>query len=82
MSAGDGVLASALSVLVPLKCDLSSEIRRLMRATNYMKHTLEPAGMDTVETPVPVRPLTLQVRSFEVTSVTGLLLGGIRMSVF
>lgn len=38
--------------------------------------------MDTVETPVPVRPLTLQVRSFEVTSVTGLLLGGIRMSVF
>lgn len=41
--------------------------------------TLVPAGMLTVETPVPERPLTLHVRSVEVTSVTGLLFGGIRM---
>lgn len=43
---------------------------------------LAPAGMETVETPAPERPLTLQVKSLEVTSVTGLLLGGMRRPVF
>lgn len=38
--------------------------------------------MDTVDTPAPERPLTLQVRSVLVTSVTGLLLGAMRMAVF
>lgn len=45
-------------------------------------HTLAPAGIVAVLTPAPERPLTLQVRSVEVTSVTGLLLGGTRRSVF
>lgn len=44
--------------------------------TNVM---LVPAAIVVVATLVPVSPLTLQVRSVEVTSVTGLLLGGTRM---
>lgn len=39
---------------------------------------LAPEGMVTVPVALPARPLTLHVKSFEVTSVTGLLLGGKR----
>ena len=46
------------------------------------KRTLVPAGIDTVLTPAPERPLTLQVISGDVTSVTGLLLGGTRINLF
>lgn len=41
-----------------------------------------PAAMVAVATPAPESPFTLQVRSVDVTSVTGLLLGGTRMYVF
>lgn len=44
--------------------------------------TFVPAGMERVSTFAPERPLTLQVRSVEVTSVTGLLLGGTRIKLF
>ncbi len=44
--------------------------------------TVVPAAMEAVLTAAPERPFTLQVMSLELTSVTGLLLGGIRMSMF
>ena len=42
--------------------------------------TVAPAGIVAVPTPEPESPFTLQVISLEVTSVTGLLLGGTRRS--
>lgn len=44
--------------------------------------TVAPDGIDTVEVLLPERPFTLQVIAVLVTSVTGLLFGGMRMAVF
>ena len=86
MSAGDGVLTRTLVVLVPLEGDLervqTDETCTLVILVEVMRRTFVPAGMETVWTLAPERPFTLQVMSFDVTSVTGLLFGGTRRNLF
>lgn len=82
MPAGDGILTSPLSVLVPLEGDLPRTVRYKAAVHSNRQRTLAPAGMERVWTLAPERPFTLQVRSVEVTSVTGLLFGGTRMKLF
>ena len=86
MSTGDGVLTRALVVLVPLEGDLekvqTDETCILVILVGVMRRTFVPAGMETVWTLAPERPFTLQVMSFDVTSVTGLLFGGTRRNLF
>ena len=83
MATRDSIFTGSLGVLVPfeaVKVREMSEFRRVKGGYSINAYVmLAPAGMERVETPAPVRPLTLQVKSVEVTSVTGLLLGGIRI---
>ena len=52
-----------------------------MKGNQCVKHlTVAPAGMAAVLTLAPLKPFTLHVRSLDVTSVTGLLLGGTGIS--
>lgn len=82
MPSGNGVFASPLIVLVPFKT-----VRSEFCSADGGKNTNDgdtnvrvlPGAMVAVATPLPERPLTLQVKSLEVTSVTGLLLGGTRI---
>lgn len=68
-------------MLMPLKAVLSCsyEYRDGKKTRQKAYVMFVPAAMLTVDTELPEVPPTLQVRSVEVTSVTGLLLGGIRI---
>ena len=82
MTRRDSVFASSLGVLMPFEGDLPQDMSLIPIRTRVVVYTFVPAGIVTVLTLAPDRPLTLHVKSVEVTSVTGLLLGGTRIKLF
>ena len=83
VAAEDRVLACALGILVPLKCNLSivTHVSMLSHATQKEHVTLAPAGMVTVDALEPERPPTLHVKFVLVKSSTGSWVGGKRIAV-
>ena len=80
MTPRDGVFPSALCMLMPFETEYKEQDSQKQWIGRGGKTyvMVAPDGMEAVPVVLPVRPLTLQVRSLDVTSVTGLLLGGMR----
>lgn len=83
MSSRDGVFTYALIVLVPFKTSDRNYESQATEVNHKRTYVIDaPEGMVTVPVALPARPLTLHVMSFELTSVTGLLLGGKRRYLY